>query len=207
MELDLVFILIKNYRVIALGSSAFIREVNKFIVLKYSLSPGGDVSRLEIKKELLKIIGLYPQIVGLKSLLDIRLYLERAGVLYCNIQPINLLLNKKLYLKLLDFQGKLLLKDGEVLLDDDLFEVDIKTDLFALGYTMYFIIIGHAVFPDIINGEDGWYDKVVDRFAMQQFPQDSHACSAITLKCWLRQYSSAQDVVQEIETIEKTFRD
>jgi hypothetical protein len=70
---------------------------------------------------------------------------------------------------------------------------------------MYFIMIGHAVFPDIINGEDGWHNKVADRFAKQQFPQDSHAYSVITLKCWLQQYGSAEDVVQEIESIEKNF--
>ena len=70
---------------------------------------------------------------------------------------------------------------------------------------MYFVMMGHAVFPDIIDGEDGWYDKVADRFATQRFPQDSHVCSAITVKCWLRQYGSAQDVIREIETIEKHF--
>ena len=66
---------------------------------------------------------------------------------------------------------------------DDPFEADIKTDLFALGCTMYIIMKGHAVFPDIIDEENGWHDKIADRFANQQFLQDSHACSAITQKC------------------------
>ena len=145
-------------------------------------------------------------------------HVHSRGVLHCDIQPTNLLLDKELHLKLSDFQGKLLSKNGEVLLDggssepcrfyfprDDPFEADIKTDLFALGCTIYFVMMGHAVFPDIIDGEEGWYEKVADRFAIQQFPQDSHACSTITLKCWLRQYGSAQDVVQEVETIEKQF--
>lgn len=143
-------------------------------------------------------------------------HIHSHRVLHCDIQPTNLLLDRDLHLKLSDFQGKLLSEDGEVLLDgwsgepcrfscprDDLFEADIKTDLFALGCTMYFIIMGYAVFPDIIDGEDGWREKVEERFAKQQFPQDSHACSAITLKCWLQQYDSADDIVQEIESIEK----
>ena len=145
-------------------------------------------------------------------------HVHSQRVLSCDIQPTNLLLDKGLHLKLSDFQGKLLSEDGKVLLDggssepcrfyfprNDPFEADIKTDLFALGSTMYFIMMGHAVFPDFIDGKDGWYDKVANRFAEQQFPQDSYACSAITLKCWLRQYGSADDVVQDIEHIEKCF--
>ena len=244
-------------RVIASGTSAFIGEVDESTVLKYPLDPGGDVSRLEVERQLLEIVGPHPRIIGLKRVSDTGLYLERAvngtlayyllesanqppstqqqlswcreaaeavaqvhsqGVLHCDIQPTNLLLNKEFHLKLSDFQGKLLSKDGEVLLDGgssepcrfylprgDPFEADIKMDLFALGCTMYFVMMGHSIFPDIIDGEDGWHEKVAGRFAMHQFPQDSHACSAITLKCWLQQYGSARDVVREIETIEKHF--
>jgi len=79
---------------------------------------------------------------------------------------------------------------------------DIETDLFALGCTIYFIMMGHCVFPDIVDGEDGWYDSVRSRFANAQFPQDSHVCSAITSKCWERKYDSAISVLQDIEAIE-----
>lgn len=145
-------------------------------------------------------------------------HIHSLRVLHCDIQPTNLLLDKDLHLKLSDFQGKLLSEDGKVLLDggsgepcrfyfprSDPWEADIKTDLFALGCTIYFIMMGHEVFPDIINGEVGWHDKVTERFTRMQFPQDSHACSEITLKCWLRQYRSADDVVQDIKDIEKAF--
>jgi hypothetical protein len=66
----------------------------------------------------------------------------------------------------------------------------------------YFIMMGHAVFPDIVDGTDGWQEKVVGRFAKQQFPQDFHACSNITLKCWFGQYHSAQEIAEEIKTME-----
>lgn len=121
-------------------------------------------------------------------------------------------------MKLSDFQGRHLSEDGRVLLDgwsgepcrfrcprDDICEADVKTDLFALGSTIYFIMMGYAVFPDIIDGEDGWRDKVEDRFARQQFPNDCLACSTVTLKCWLQQYDSAEDVVQDLLSIEKEF--
>ena len=78
-------------RVIASGSSAFIGEVDESTVLKYPLAPGGDVSRLEVERELLEIVGPHPRIIGLKSLSDTGLYLERAvNGIYSN-QAINLL--------------------------------------------------------------------------------------------------------------------
>jgi serine/threonine protein kinase len=145
-------------------------------------------------------------------------HVHSRRVLHCDIQPTNLLLDEYLHLKLSDFQGKLLSEDGKVLLDggsgepcrfycprDDAFDADIKTDLFALGCTMYFIMLGHAVFADIVDGEDEWQNKVTERFAKQQFPQDSHACSSVVKKCWQREYGTAEDVVQEIKVIENQW--
>ncbi|KAF2803179.1 kinase-like protein [Mytilinidion resinicola] len=142
-------------------------------------------------------------------------WIHARRVLHCDIQPTNLLLDEGLHIKLSDFQGKQLSENGEVLLDgwsgepcrfycprDDPFDADVKTDLFALGCTIYFIMMGHAVFPDIIDGEDGWYEKVGDRFANRQFPQDQHVCSAVTLKCWQKEYGSAEEVVRDIESLE-----
>ncbi|KAJ4323089.1 hypothetical protein N0V84_004489 [Fusarium piperis] len=116
-------------------------------------------------------------------------------VLHCDIQPTNLLLDEELHIKLSDFQGKQLSENGEVLLDgwsgepcrfycprDDPFDADVKTDLFALGCTIYFIMMGHAVFPDIVDGED--------------------KC-AVTLKCWQKKYESAKEVVRDIESLER----
>ncbi|OAL45464.1 kinase-like protein [Pyrenochaeta sp. DS3sAY3a] len=142
-------------------------------------------------------------------------WIHARRVLHCDIQPTNLLLDTELHIKLSDFQGKHLSENGEVVLDgwssepcrfycprDDPFDANIKTDLFALGCTIYFIIVGHAVFPDIIDGEDGWHEKVEQRFASQQFPQDQHACSAVTLKCWQKEYETATEILRDIESLE-----
>lgn len=139
-------------------------------------------------------------------------------VLHCDIQPTNLLLDGDLHVKLSDFQGRHLSEDGEVLLDgwssepcrfscprDDPFDADVKTDLFALGCTIYFIMMGHAVFPDIVDGEDGWSERVADRFASRRFPRDQHACDAVTLKCWQREYESAGEVVSDIKSLSKEY--
>ncbi|KAI9703301.1 MAG: hypothetical protein M1836_007867 [Candelina mexicana] len=144
-------------------------------------------------------------------------WIHARRVLHCDIQPTNLLLDKELHIKLSDFQGKRLSENGEVLLDgwssepcrfycprDDPFDANIKTDIFALGCTIYFIIMGHAVFPNIIDGEDRWHEKVEHRFMSRQFPQDQHVCSAITLKCWQKEYVGAQEVVRDFESLERS---
>jgi serine/threonine protein kinase len=192
--------------------------------MKCPLAPGGDMSRLEIEKKLLEIVGPHERIIGLKSFSVDGLYLERAvngtlahyllesdnespllqqriswcreaaeavawihsrGILHCDIQLTNLVLDDELHIKLSDFQGKYLSGDGTILLDGlsseptrfycpraDPFDADIKTDLFALGCTIYLIMMGHAVFPEIVDGEEGWYEKVQEKFEKQQFPQE-----------------------------------
>ncbi|KAH9890206.1 protein kinase-like domain-containing protein [Xylariomycetidae sp. FL2044] len=237
-------------RVIASGSSAWIGEIDDYTVLKYTLAPDGDKSRLEIERKLHEIVGHHPRIIQMKAASDIGLYLERAvngnvadyifkgknpppsiqrrlawcreaaeavsvvhdrGLLHCDIQPTNLLLDEELHVKLTDFQGKHLSPDGTVLLDggsgeptrfycprDDPEIANIKTELFALGCTIYFIIKGHGVYPDIIDGEDEYHEKVQDRFAKGDFPQDSHVCAEITSKCWRGEYNSAKELLQDI---------
>jgi hypothetical protein len=62
---------------------------------------------------------------------------------------------------------------------------------------------GHDVFPYVGDQGDGSDEQVQRRFLAHQFPQDSHACSTITALCWQQAYSSAIEVTQDIETIEK----
>ena len=64
-------------------------------------------------------------------------------------------------------------------------------------------MMGHAVFPDIIDGEARWYESVRGRFLNGVFPQNRHACSAVTLKCWQQQHKSAECVVRDLESIER----
>lgn len=100
-------------------------------------------------------------------------HVNSVGVLHYDIQPYNLLLNADLHVKLIDFQGKHVAADGTILLDglsseptrfsyprDDPHEAYAKTDIFALGCTIYFVMMGHAVYPDIVDGSGEWYERV-----------------------------------------------
>ena len=238
-------------RVITIGGSSWIGEVDDTTVLKYPHDRGVETDRFHTEYKILTVLGQNPRIIGLKGYTDDGLYLERAvngdiheylthnltislqqrltwcrqtaeavayahskRVIHCDIRPRNLLLDENLDLKLADFQGKHLSAAGEVLLNGlssepckfscprDLPDYsDIKTDLFALGSTIYFIIMGHDVFPDVTDQDDRLEEEVQGRFRASQFPSDSHACSVITAKCWEQAYNSAIEVVQDIEVV------
>ncbi len=142
-------------------------------------------------------------------------YIHRKRVIHCDINPRNLLLDQNLDLKLADFQGMYKSCDGDVLLDGLSREctksflprangdhAHAKTDLFALGSGIYFIMMGHDVFPELDGGDDD-EEEVERRFREGQFPVDEQACAAITAKCWGQRYSSAREVVEDIMGIQK----
>lgn len=110
-------------------------------------------------------------------------HIYSCNVLHDDIQPTNNLLDKYLHLKLSDFQGQHLSKEGEVLLEggssepcrfyltrEDRFFKDMKTELFALRCTLYFIVMGYAMFPGIVDGSDGWHERVEDMLSKQKIP-------------------------------------
>lgn len=160
--------------------------------------------------------SLQQRVVWCRQIIEAVQHIHTKRVLHCDIQPTNVLVDKDLHLKLADFQGRYLSEDGKVIFDgwsgepcryfcprDDEFDASVKTDLFALGSTVYFIMTGHEVFPDAAYGEAGWDEKVRSRFSAGIFPDDSHACAHITQKCWVQQYSSANEVLQDIRIIEQ----
>ncbi|OBT45949.1 serine/threonine protein kinase [Pseudogymnoascus sp. WSF 3629] len=161
-------------------------------------------------------ISLQQRLAWCREATEAVVHIHSKRVIHCDIQPTNLLLDETLHLKLSDFQGNYLSETGEVILEggsaepcrffcprDDPFHADVKTDLFALGCTVYFIMMGYCVFPDIVDGEEGWHDRVRSRFENAEFPRDSHACSAVTAKCWELKYISAIEVLRDIEEVEK----
>lgn len=79
---------------------------------------------------------------------------------------------------------------------------DVKTDIFALGSAIYFIMLGHEVFPELDTFNDDEDEQVALLFSNGDFPTDDHACSTITDKCWRQAYESAEDIIQDISQIQ-----
>jgi serine/threonine protein kinase len=139
-------------------------------------------------------------------------YIHSKRTLHCDLRHDNILLDLNLNLKLADFQGQHFSANGDILLDGLSLEsskaylprkpadhANIGTDLFALGSTVFFIMMGHEVFPDLDGSKDE--DEIARRFSAGEFPQDPHICAAITEKCWKQLYSSARQVWTDLEYV------
>ncbi|RDA89058.1 hypothetical protein CP532_2269 [Ophiocordyceps camponoti-leonardi (nom. inval.)] len=137
-------------------------------------------------------------------------YIHSKRTLHCDIRHDNFLLDANLDLMLADFQGQHFSADGEVLLDALSAEstksylprqpadhASVRTDLFALGSTIYFIMMGQEVFPDLDKFEDE--DETERRFRAGEFPTDVHVCAAISAKCWRQLYASASQALSDLE--------
>lgn len=138
-------------------------------------------------------------------------YIHMKRVIHCDIGPGNLLLDRDLNVRVSDFQGRLLYPNGTIHLNGDSAEgvkssmprsdpndADQKTDIFALGSAIYFIMKGHPPFPEL----DSWKDKleIVARFKTKQFPDlDDVRGGDVVKKCWAGEYESADEVVHDLE--------
>ncbi|KAK4696948.1 hypothetical protein P7C71_g1056, partial [Lecanoromycetidae sp. Uapishka_2] len=137
---------------------------------------------------------------------------HRAGVIHCDINVNNLLLDDTLTVKLCDFQGKLLHPDGTV--DKHGFSCeniksfmpradpnysDRKTDIFALGSAFYYIMQGHEPFPELDSLNDE--EQIERRFASHQFPEmESVLMNSVTHKGWAGECISAEALLQDLES-------
>ena len=139
-------------------------------------------------------------------------YIHSKRVLHCDIRHHNLLLDAALDLRLADFQGQHFSPAGEVLLDALSLEstkaylprkpidhASVRTDLFALGSALHFLVAGSEVFPDLHHAADE--DEIQRRFREGAFPNDPHVAAAVTAKCWRQRYASARDVLADLEAL------
>jgi hypothetical protein len=81
-----------------------------------------------------------------------------------------------------------------------------QTDIFAVGYRIYFIIEGHPVFLNIIEADNRWQDQVHERVKKQEFPEEVHTLELTTLKCWRKEYESAEEIIGDIILIKENVK-
>ncbi|MCJ1382442.1 hypothetical protein MMC17_005555 [Xylographa soralifera] len=140
-------------------------------------------------------------------------YIHTKGVLHCDVGVGNILLDKDLDIRLCDFQGKLLHPDGTVHLDGgscentkssmpraDFNDANQKTDIFALGSAIYFMMKDHPPFPELDPRIDE--EEIESQFTAGRFPAlDEELWGEVVQKCWTGKYESADEVVHGLKNI------
>lgn len=119
---------------------------------------------------------------------------------------------RDLNVMLTDFEGVLESNDGNRLQEGLSLEdpkspmpqvpvgyASVKTDLFALGSAISFVMTGHGVFPEL---DSAAIEEILSPFQIGLFPTDNHDCIHITEKCWKQQYESADEVVSDMPLIQ-----
>lgn len=75
---------------------------------------------------------------------------------------------------------------------------DQKTDIFALGSAIYYIMEGHEPFPDLDPDDDE--AQIMERFKLGWLPDIGHSLmNAVMQKCWLGTYISISAVLQDLQ--------
>ena len=134
-------------------------------------------------------------------------------VIHCDIKAENLLLDIGLDIKLCDFQGRLLGSNGEPERNGGSSEnpkffmprnnpehADFKTDMFALGSTIYYIVEGQEPFPELDSFSDE--DEIAKRFSTGLLPEPTFSLiREIVHKCWGAKYNSAREILGDIQQL------
>ena len=124
-------------------------------------------------------------------------FVHSKDVIHCDIHPNNFLLDEHLDLRLCDFSGSLFgeldgaaMESTRYFLPRDLDALpNVRSDLFALGSAMYYILTGYDPYNTLSD------DKVVALYSQGIFPDvDGIAYGHAISGCWKGLFSSAQDV-------------
>jgi serine/threonine protein kinase len=141
-------------------------------------------------------------------------YAHTKSVIICDINVRNILLDDDFHVKLCDFQGRLLELDGDVLCNGGASEnaesfmprhdkdsASVKTDIFALGSTIYHIMKGHRPFSELSTIDDE--DEIWRHYHEGEFPPlEAVLAGEIIKTCWRGEYISASNVAEDLSLIE-----
>ncbi|KAH8732461.1 kinase-like domain-containing protein [Phaeosphaeriaceae sp. PMI808] len=131
-------------------------------------------------------------------------FLHSKGVIHCDLNTNNLLLDAELNALLSDFQGTFKDLDGYAMESSRYFlprkatsPPNEATDIFALGTLMYTIMVGIEPYPELSDAE------VEERYRRQEFPDTNDiVCGRMILRCWNREYVRADEVIYDLVSLE-----
>ncbi|KAF2174695.1 kinase-like protein [Zopfia rhizophila CBS 207.26] len=132
-------------------------------------------------------------------------FLHSKGVIHCDLNTNNLLLDAELNALLSDFQGTFKDLDGYAMESARYFlpreatsPPNEVTDLFALGTLMYTIMAGIEPYPELSDAE------VEERYRRHTFPDTNDiVCGRMILRCWNTEYARAKEVVHDLISLEQ----
>lgn len=133
-------------------------------------------------------------------------YIHEKGIIHADVGCHNLLVDRSGHIKFIDFAGSGL--DGnEPLICYEWcsyrpgFSVDIKTDIFAFGSTLFEIESGNVPFHELQEGLEGYelMRKAEERFTTKDYPDmEMLQLRDVITGCWNRAYDSMADVRGDI---------
>ena len=139
------------------------------------------------------------------------------GVYHSDIHPVNFFLDRDMSLKVGDWAGASI--DGSISqssyrLRHRLFDADgrdmpratgisVRTEVFALGTALYFMVAGHDPWPELREPEDR--EEIKRRIAGREFPDTSDLAvlGGVILRCWHVRFTSMTEVKDAIGTERK----
>ncbi|KAF2866548.1 kinase-like domain-containing protein, partial [Massariosphaeria phaeospora] len=168
--------------------------------LRFQFEVNGDIRRYFSKTDF-KTIPIQQREKWVQQAAESIAFIHSKDVIHCDIHPNNFLLDDKLNLRLCDFAGSLFGElDGKAMEStpfflprDPLSTPNTKSDLFALGSVMYYIMAGCEPYDGLSE------DEITARFTRGEFPDvDEFECGQTISGCWTGKFSSAQEVVVSV---------
>jgi serine/threonine protein kinase len=169
--------------------------------LRFKFAVNGNI-RHYISKQEPGSISLQLRQRWLQQAAQVVAFVHSKGVIHCDIHPSNLLLDEHFNLQLCDFSGSLFGElDGAAMEStryflprDPLSTPNIRSDLFALGSTMYYIMSGHEPYDTLSESE------VTALYSQGLFPEvDGMVWGDVIKGCWKGCWSNAEEVVQALD--------
>ena len=128
--------------------------------------------------------------------------LHSHGIIHSDLKPENLLLDSNSRLKIIDFSGSSFdgivgsaIESTRFFLPRPLKEPPtIRTDLFALGSTIYEIMTSRQPYDDLSD------EEVEARYSQQDFPRVQELpCGQVILDCWRCETQTAEQVMMRLK--------
>ncbi|MCJ1441314.1 MAG: hypothetical protein MMC23_001800 [Stictis urceolatum] len=155
-------------------------------------------------------VSLFTRLTWAEQVTEAAAYMHNQGIIHCDINLNNILLDSDLNLKLCDFEGIHKTPDGKILVDGGAREnvksslprahssyAGQETDIFALGSALYSIMTSKEPFPELDSDQDE--AEILRRYRAADFPEVSPELGGeVIKKCWMGVWASAGLIVAEI---------